>query len=189
MSLVWRGGCVLAISRCQRSLPCACLDGYGKGSGFRSAEHGYDLFRMERVRVNHRVVEWLQLLKPDGWMKMMEALELVDDDFTLNNAMLCYVWSRMSTIDEVKDYSKFESLTFVDFLEALGLIADSKTLPMASDMAEAGINSLQWALAKSSGAAPPILPLTAGGGHALSSACRIGCVELRVPCSIRVLFV
>lgn len=93
----------------------------------------------------------VQLVKPDGWMKMMEALELVDDDFTLQNAMLCYVWSRMLTVDEVKDYSKFESLTFVDFVEALGLIADSKMLPMASDMAEAGINSLQWALAKGSG--------------------------------------
>eukprot|EP00892_Ulva_mutabilis_P009697 jgi/Ulvmu1/709/UM010_0081.1 len=92
-----------------------------------------------------------RLVKPDGWMKMMEALELVDDDFTLNNAMLCYVWSRMATIDEVKDYAKFEAVTFVDFLEALGHIADTKTLPMASDMAEAGINSLQWAIAKSSG--------------------------------------
>lgn len=123
-------------------------------------EHGRIWGRVRgggRVPVG-RVLDWagdsgaaVQLVKPDGWMKMMEALELVDDDFTLQNAMLCYVWSRMATVDEVRDYSKFESLTFVDFLEALGLIADSKMLPMASDMAEAGINSLQWALSKSSG--------------------------------------
>lgn len=93
----------------------------------------------------------LQLLKADGWMKMMESLELVDDDFTLNNAMLCYVWCRMSTIDEVKDYAKFESLTFVDLLEALGQVANSKHLPLMSDLQEAGISSLQWVLAKAAG--------------------------------------
>lgn len=84
-------------------------------------------------------------------MKMMESLELVDDDFTLNNAMLCYVWCRMSTIDEVKDFNKFESLTFVDLLEALGQVANSKHLPLSSDMQEAGINSLQWVQAKAAG--------------------------------------
>ena len=83
---------------------------------------------------------------------MMESLELVDDDFTLHNAMLCYVWCRMSTIDEVKDFNKFESLTFVDLLEALGQVANSKHLPLISDLQDAGINSLQWALAKASGA-------------------------------------
>jgi hypothetical protein len=57
----------------------------------------------------------------------------------------------MSTIDEVRDYAKFESLTFVDFLEALGLVADTKPLPRANDLAEAGINSLQWATAKANG--------------------------------------
>lgn len=99
-----------------------------------------------------RQIRWLQLLKADGWMKMMESLELVDDDFTLHNAMLCYVWCRMSTIDEVKDFNKFESLTFVDLLEALGQVANSKHLPLISDLQDAGINSLQWALAKASGA-------------------------------------
>jgi hypothetical protein len=87
-------------------------------------------------------------------MKMMELLELVDDDFTLQNAMQCYIWSRMSTIDEVKDYTKFESLTFVDLLEALGQVADHKHLPLASDLQEAGINSLQWAVAKAAGVEP-----------------------------------
>lgn len=96
----------------------------------------------------------VQLLKADGWMKMMESLELVDDDFTLNNAMLCYVWCRMSTIDEVKDYSKFESLTFVDLLEALGQVANHKHLPLTSELQEAGIDSLQWVLAKASGVVP-----------------------------------
>jgi hypothetical protein len=96
----------------------------------------------------------VQLLKADGWMKMMEGMELVDDDFTLNNAMLCFVWSRMSTIDEAKDFARFESLTFVDLLEALGQVANNKHLPLAIDLQEAGISSLQWALAKATGAKP-----------------------------------
>ena len=85
-------------------------------------------------------------------MKLVEAYELVDDDFALQHAMLCYVWSRMSTIDEIKDFAKFESLTFVDFLEALGLMADVKQLPLASDLSDADMNSLQWAIAKATGA-------------------------------------
>jgi hypothetical protein len=84
-------------------------------------------------------------------MKMMESYALVDDDFPLHQAVLCYVWSRMITIDEVKEYAKFESLTFVDFLEALGFVAEMKWLPLASDLAAAEMNSLQWALAKSTG--------------------------------------
>ena len=34
-------------------------------------------------------------------MKLMESHELVDDDFTLPQAVLAYVWSRMAVIDEV----------------------------------------------------------------------------------------
>ena len=96
----------------------------------------------------------VQQLKVEGWMKIMEAYELVDDDFTLHQAVLCYVWSRMTVIDEVKDFAKFEALTFIDFMEALALVADFKWLPLASDLAAADINMLQWSLAKASGALP-----------------------------------
>jgi hypothetical protein len=93
----------------------------------------------------------VQMLKADGWMRMVEAYGLVDDDFTLNQAVLCYVWSRMAIIDEVRDFSRFESLSFMDFLEAIALIADMKHLPLASDLSAAGINILQWAIAKAAG--------------------------------------
>jgi hypothetical protein len=92
------------------------------------------------------------MLKVDGWMRMVEEYGLVDDDFTLNQAVLCYVWSRMATIEEVRDFSRFESLTFIDFLEAIALVADMKHLPLASDLSAAGMNILQWAIAKAAGA-------------------------------------
>ena len=96
------------------------------------------------------------MLKADGWMKLIEAYDLVDDDFPLSQAVLCFVWARMATVDEVRDYGRFESLTFVDFLEALALVAELKHLPTASDLADAGLNMLQWAQAKATGApAPP----------------------------------
>ena len=82
---------------------------------------------------------------------MLDAAGLVDDQFTLQDGMLAYLWSRMTTIDEIKDYSKYESLTFIDMLEALGIIADMKALPLGSDLAAADINILEWQLAKQSG--------------------------------------
>ena len=44
----------------------------------------------------------------------------------------------MATIDEIKDYAKYTSLTFIDFLEALGRVADMKNLPLESNLEAAG---------------------------------------------------
>ena len=45
---------------------------------------------------------------------------------------------RMGTIDEIKDYQKYTSITFVDMLEALGRVADMMSLPSQSDLEAAG---------------------------------------------------
>lgn len=44
----------------------------------------------------------------------------------------------MYVIDEVKDYQRYTSLTFIDFLEALGRCADMKSLPPQADIEAAG---------------------------------------------------
>jgi hypothetical protein len=49
----------------------------------------------------------------------------------------------MQTIDEVKDFPRYTSLTFVDFLEALGRVADTKSLPLESDLESAGAAKLK----------------------------------------------
>ncbi len=44
---------------------------------------------------------------------------------------------------------RYTSLTFIDFMEALGRVADMKTLPTASDLADSGFASImEWALEK-----------------------------------------
>ena len=53
---------------------------------------------------------------------------------------------------QIRDFARVESLQFIDFLEALGMVADMKHLPLASDLDAAGINILQWAVAKATGA-------------------------------------
>eukprot|EP00798_Chlamydomonas_sp_ICE-L_P023776 gene23776-9335_t len=88
-------------------------------------------------------------LKIEGWGQLMADAKLVDSQFTLVDSNMAFLWSRMLTIDEIKDYGKYTSLTFVDFLEALGRMADMKSLPSESELNEAGYeNILDWSLEK-----------------------------------------
>lgn len=80
----------------------------------------------------------LQMMRMDSWVALMEAAHLLDLDFMLTQAQLCYLWGRMGTIDEIKDYARYESITFVDFMECLARVADMKCLPSRSELADAG---------------------------------------------------
>eukprot|EP00191_Tetraselmis_sp_GSL018_P024515 CAMPEP_0177627972 /NCGR_PEP_ID=MMETSP0419_2-20121207/31498_1 /TAXON_ID=582737 /ORGANISM="Tetraselmis sp., Strain GSL018" /LENGTH=1910 /DNA_ID=CAMNT_0019129181 /DNA_START=17 /DNA_END=5750 /DNA_ORIENTATION=+ len=90
-----------------------------------------------------------KVLKLDGWLKLIDDSSLCDSQFTLQDATQCYLWSRMAVIDELKDFVKYESMLFIDFLEAIGRVADMKFIPAASDLQNSGYeNVLQWSLAK-----------------------------------------
>ena len=80
----------------------------------------------------------MQVLKMDTWLNLIADCKLTDAAFPLNRAQLAYLWGRMGIVDEIKDYARYESLTFIDFLEALARLADLKPLPAASDLADAG---------------------------------------------------
>ena len=68
---------------------------------------------------------------------------------TLQDATLAFLWSRMQIVDEIKDYARYTSFTWVDLLEALGRVADMKSLPLDSDLEVAGYPSiLDWAIEK-----------------------------------------
>jgi hypothetical protein len=58
--------------------------------------------------------------------------------FLLQDATLAYLWGRMQTVDEIKDYQKYISITWVDMLDALGRVADMKSLPTKADLEAAG---------------------------------------------------
>jgi len=61
------------------------------------------------------------------------------------DAILTFQWSRMFVVDEIKDFARLTSLTFIDFLEALGRTADMKSLPNLEDIQAAGARaSLAW---------------------------------------------
>lgn len=46
------------------------------------------------------------MLLLDGWLALMSDARLVDSQFPLSDAVLCFLWARMYVIDEIKDYSR-----------------------------------------------------------------------------------
>ncbi|GAX81636.1 hypothetical protein CEUSTIGMA_g9064.t1 [Chlamydomonas eustigma] len=91
----------------------------------------------------------LKVVKLDGWMQLLNDCKLIDTQFTIQDATLAFLWSRMQTIDEIKDYPKYISITFVDFMEALGRVAEMKSLPPLADLGPAGFdNIMDWAVEK-----------------------------------------
>ena len=90
-----------------------------------------------------------KVVRMEGWLQLMNDAHLVDGQFTLQDSTLSYLWSRMQTVDEIKDYQKMISLTFIDFLEAIGRVADMKSFPTSQDLEHAGYNDiLEWAIDK-----------------------------------------
>ncbi|DBA90981.1 TPA: hypothetical protein ACH3X2_004190 [Trebouxia sp. C0005] len=87
----------------------------------------------------------LKVLRMDSWLGLLEAGHLLDADLGLQQAQLCFLWSRMLVVDEIKDFGRHEALSFVDFLEALARVAELKSLPSFSDLEDAGYdNILAW---------------------------------------------
>lgn len=86
-------------------------------------------------------------LKLDGFLQLMTDACLIDGQFTLAEASLCFLWSRMLVIDEIKDYNRYSCVTFTDFLEAICRVADYKFLPTHEELAAAEYESVfNWAL-------------------------------------------
>ncbi|KAK9816567.1 hypothetical protein WJX72_002063 [[Myrmecia] bisecta] len=109
----------------------------------------YSRFRMRPPTGGLR----LKVLKMDSWMALLEQAHMLDAEFGLQQAQLAYMWSRMAVVDEIKDYARYESLSFMDLLEVLGRMADMKSLPTSLELSDAGFdNILQWHIEKESSA-------------------------------------
>ena len=64
--------------------------------------------------------------------------------FTIREAKLAFIWSRMRCFDEsgsVKIYLRSRGLTFIEFLEALGRVAEFVSPPPPEEMVESGCSS------------------------------------------------
>lgn len=58
----------------------------------------------------------------------------VTQDFTRQEAVLAFTFSRMSVVDELKSYSTWITLSLTDFLEALARVATMISMPTEEDM-------------------------------------------------------
>ena len=74
----------------------------------------------------------------DSWLWLLEACHLLDTDLGVQQAQLCFLWSRMLVVDEIKDFDRHVAISLVDFLEALARVAEIKNLPGFSDLEDAG---------------------------------------------------
>ena len=79
------------------------------------------------------------------WDALIKDCKLISDDLTSREMRLAFWWSRMVVIDEVKQRAKFMTLTWVEFLEALGRMAEMMTLPDDDDLRKVGaINAVDY---------------------------------------------
>ena len=81
-----------------------------------------------------------RLLSCAEWVSLARDLGLVDDDLSVDDAKLLFIWSRTRVVDEDEHRSrpKVENLSFCDFLEAIVRCAHCKALPTDKQLARSG---------------------------------------------------
>ncbi len=81
-----------------------------------------------------------KLLSCAEWVSCARDLGLVDDDLSVEDATLLFLWSRTRVVDEDQRASrpKVENLAFHDFLEVIVRCAHCKALPTDKQLARAG---------------------------------------------------
>lgn len=84
-------------------------------------------------------------LDMEEWLILMNEGGLYHRYFTQREAKLAFLWSRMKCIDEcsnAKSMSRAQSLSFLDFLEALGRVSDMISPPPPEDLASMGFSDV-----------------------------------------------
>ena len=82
------------------------------------------------------------LLGFDEYLTMCHHLEIIDHDFTMREATLCFLWSKLRVANEsdAKERRKMTNLRFEDFLEAIVRIATMKCVPTDEEVEEGGFD-------------------------------------------------
>ena len=81
------------------------------------------------------------LMSLPEFVSLLWHMELLDDDFTAKDGTLCFQWSGMRVIDEVKARQRLLNINLVDFFEALLRVAWRKRLPTPEMVRKAGRRS------------------------------------------------
>lgn len=77
-----------------------------------------------------------------AWLKFVDSCHLTQASFSIREAAMAFACSRMQTKDPYaspEHYARSQSLTFVDFLEALGRVADALDLPTVKQIRNMGV--------------------------------------------------
>ena len=90
--------------------------------------------------VGKKQAESNKLLSVVEWVQLARDLAIIDDDLSIDDARLIFLWSRMRVIDEnaLKSREKVENLSFWDFLEAIVRAALCKALPTDDQLEASG---------------------------------------------------
>ncbi|KAK3237286.1 hypothetical protein CYMTET_52626 [Cymbomonas tetramitiformis] len=83
-----------------------------------------------------------KVLLVSDFIQMMLDMNLIDDEFTLREAKLCFLQSQMAVVDDMKDPIRNECVTFTDFLEVLGHVADLQSFPTAEEIQAMGCTDI-----------------------------------------------
>jgi hypothetical protein len=65
---------------------------------------------------------------------MLHDLNLIGQGLSIREATWCFTWSLMHVRDELMDQHKRDSLSFTDFLEAFGRLAELVPLPTMQEI-------------------------------------------------------
>lgn len=74
------------------------------------------------------------LMSLSEWEAFLNDCELFSADFTRREAILCFKWSKMRVIDELKRQTEHQCMQLCDFLEALGRVAEVSGMPTKRDL-------------------------------------------------------
>ena len=74
-----------------------------------------------------------KMINLDDWMALFEDIHLIDEYFTMRDLKCCFCFARMTAVDEY-NIRKNEQLTLVDFLDALGRVAELVNLPIQREI-------------------------------------------------------
>lgn len=77
-------------------------------------------------------------LRPKFWKQYCWDAFVQDagllDAVSIQQSLLAFSFSRMMVADEIAQWAKYETMTFVDFLESLGRVADMISWPSLADI-------------------------------------------------------
>ena len=71
-------------------------------------------------------------------LKLMHNAQISGHHLSIREVRHAYFKSRMVVANEIMDWEKFTSLSFVEYLEFLARCADAMPIPTAEEMGEAG---------------------------------------------------